>query len=82
MKLDVIMEAILAGEDEEAINELCNEMRAERTKVMIQQGGGDDLYFLNLTADQIRLLDWLINHGCVYDDIDYQFMDKIEAEEV
>lgn len=82
MKLDVIMKAILAGEDEEAINKLCDEMRTERTKVMIQQGGCDDPYFLNLTTDQIRLLDWLIVHSCMYDDVDYQLMDKIEMEEV
>lgn len=81
MKLDVIMKAILAGEDEEAINELCDEMRAERTKVMIQQDG-DGSYFLNLTADQIRLLNWLIDHDCVCDDFDFQLMDKIEVEEV
>lgn len=81
MKLDVIMKAILAGEDEETINELFDGMRTERTKVMIQQAG-DDPYFLNLTADQIRLLDWLIDHGCLYDELDYQLMDKIEVEEV
>lgn len=81
MKLDVIMKAILAGEDEEAINKLCDEMRAERTKVMIRQGD-DDPYFLSLTVDQIRLLNWLIDHSCVYDDVDYQLMDKIEVEEV
>lgn len=81
MKLDVIMKAILAGEDEEAINKLCDEMRAERTKVMIQYGG--ELHCaLNLTADQIRLLDWLIDNGYMYDDFDYQRMDKIEVEEV
>lgn len=81
MKLDVIMKAILAGEDEETINELFDGMRSERTKVMIQQGG-DDPYFLSLTADQIRLLNWLIDHGCVYDDFDFQLMDKIEMEEI
>lgn len=81
MKLDVIMKAILAGEDEETINELFDGMRTERTKVMIQQGD-DDPYFLSLTADQIRLLNWLIDHSCVYDDLDYQLMDKIEVEEV
>lgn len=81
MKLDVIMKAILAGEDEEAINKLCDEMRTERTKVMIQQDG-DGPYFLNLTADQIRLLNWLIDHGCMYDDLDCQIMDEIEVEEV
>lgn len=81
MKLDVIMKAILSGEDEEAVKELFDEMRAERTKVMIQQGG-ESPYFLNLTADQIRLLDWLIDHNCVYDDIDCQIMDKIKMEEV
>lgn len=81
MKLDVIMKAILAGEDEAAINKLCDEMRAERTKVMIQQG--DEVpYILNLTADQIRLLDWLIDNGYTYDDFDYQLMDKIKMEEV
>lgn len=81
MKLDVIMKAILAGEDEETINELFDEMRAERTKVMIQQGG-EFHYALNLTADQIRLLDWLIDNGYMYDDFDYQLMDKIEVTEV
>lgn len=80
MKLDVIMKAILAG-DEEVVNELLDEMHTERTKVMIQQGG-DFHYALNLTADQIRLLDWLIDHGYFYDDFDYQLMDKIEVEEV
>ena len=81
MKPDVIMKAILFGEDEEAVNELLDEMTKERTKVMILQDG-DAPYFLNLTADQIRLLDWLIDHGCIYDDFDYQLMDKIEVEEV
>lgn len=81
MKLDVIRKAILAGEDEEVINKLCDEMRAERTQVMIQQGN-EVPYLLNLTADQIRLLDWLIDHGYMYDDFDYQLMDKIEVEEV
>lgn len=81
MKLDVIMKAILAGEDEDAINKLCDEMRAERTKVMIQQGG-EGPFILNLTADQIRLLDWLIDNGYMYDDFDYQLMDKIEVAEV
>lgn len=81
MKLDVIRKAILAGEDEEAINKLCDEMRAERTKVMIRQGD-DDPCFLSLTVDQIRLLNWLIDHGCVYDDFDFQLMDEIEVEEV
>lgn len=81
MKLDVIRKAILAGEDEETINKLCDEMRAERTKVMIQQGG-ESPFILNLTADQIRLLDWLIDNGYMYDDFDYQLMDKIEVAEV
>lgn len=81
MKLDVIMKAILSGEDEEAVNELLDEMTKERTKVMIQQGG-EFHYALNLTADQIRLLDWLIDNGYMYDDFDYQLMDKIEVEEV
>lgn len=81
MKLDVIMKAILAGEDEETINELFDGMRTERTKVMIQQGG-DFHYALNLTADQIRLLDWLIDHGYMYDDFGFQPMDKIEVEEI
>ena len=80
MKLDVIMKAILAG-DEEGVNELLDEMTKERTKVMIRQGDNDP-YFLILTADQIRLLDWLIDHDCVYDDFDCQLMDKIEVEEV
>ena len=81
MKRDVIRKAILAGEDEEAINKLCDEMRAERTKIIIQLGG-EVPFALNLTADQIRLLDWLIDHGYMYDDFDYQLMDKIEVEEV
>lgn len=81
MKLDVIKKAILAGEDEEAINKLCDEMRAKRTNVMIQQGS-ECPYILNLTADQIRLLDWLIDHGYMYEDFDYQLMDKIKMEEV
>ena len=81
MKIDVIRKAILAGEDEEAINKLCEEMRAERTNVMIQQGS-EVPYILNLTADQIRLLDWLIDHGYMYEDFDYQLMDKIKMEEV
>lgn len=77
MKPDVIMKAILFGEDEEAVNE----MTKERTKVMILQG--DEVpYVLNLTADQLRLLEWLIDHGYMYDDFDYQLMDKIEVEEI
>lgn len=80
MKLDVIMKAILAG-DEEAVNELLDEMTKERTKVMIRQGD-DDPYFLNLTADQIRLLNWLIDHDCMWADFNFQLMDKIEVEEV
>lgn len=77
MKLDVIMKAILAGEDEEAVNE----MTKERTKVMILQG--DEVpYVLNLTADQLRLLEWLIDHSYMYDDFDYQLMDKIEVKEI
>ena len=81
MKRDVIRKAILAGEDEEAINKLCDEMRAERTTIIIQLGGKAP-FALNLTADQIRLLDWLIDHGYMYEDFDYQLMDKIEVEEV
>lgn len=81
MKLDVIMKAILSGEDEETVNELLNEMTKERTKVIILQDG-EVPFVLNLTADQIRLLDWLIDHGYMYDDFDYQRMDKIEVEEV
>ena len=81
MKLDVIMKAILAGESEETVNELLDEMAKKRTKVMIQQGG-EFHYALNLTADQIRLLDWLIDNGYMYDDFDYQLMDKIEVAEV
>lgn len=81
MKLDVIMKAILAGEDEETINELFDGMRTERKTVMIQQGDNGP-YFLNLTVDQIRLLNWLIDHDCVYDDFDFQLMDEIRAEEV
>lgn len=81
MKLDVIMKAILAGEDEEVVNELLDEMTKERKTVMIQQGDNGP-YFLNLTVDQIRLLNWLIDHDCVYDDFDFQLMDEIRAEEV
>lgn len=81
MKLDVIMKAILAGEDEEAINKLFDGMRTERTKVMIQYGD-EGPFILNLTADQIRLLDWLIDNGYMYDDFDYQLMDKIEVAEI
>lgn len=81
MKLDVIRKAILAGEDEAAITKLCDEIRAERTQVMIQQCS-EVPCVLNLTADQIRLLDWLIDHGYTYDDFDYQLMDKIKMEEV
>lgn len=80
MKLDVIMKAILAG-DEEVANELLDEMTKERKTVMIQQGDNGP-YFLNLTVDQIRLLNWLIDHDCVYDDFDFQLMDEIRAEEV
>lgn len=80
MKLDVIMKAILAG-DEEVVNELLDEMTKERKTVMIQQGDNGP-YFLNLTVDQIRLLNWLIDHDCVYDDFDFQLMDEIRAEEV
>lgn len=80
MKLDVIMKAILAG-DEEVANELLDEMAKERKTVMIQQGDNGP-YFLNLTVDQIRLLNWLIDHDCVYDDFDFQLMDEIRAEEV
>lgn len=80
MKLDVLRKAILAG-DEEVVNELLDEMTKERKTVMIQQGD-DGPYFLNLTVDQIRLLNWLIDHDCVYDDFDFQLMDEIRAEEV
>ena len=58
-----------------------DEMRAERTKVMIQLSG-EVPCVLNLTADQVRLLDWLIDHGYMYDDLDYQLMDEIEVEEI
>lgn len=81
MKLDVIMKAILSGEDEETVSELLNEIHTERKTVMIQQGDNGP-YFLNLTVDQIRLLNWLIDHDCVYDDFDFQLMDEIRAEEV
>lgn len=80
MKLDVLRKAILAG-DEEVVNELLDEMTKERKTVMIQQGDNGP-YFLNLTVDQIRLLNWLIDHDCVYDDFDFQLMDEIRAEEV
>lgn len=81
MKLDVIMKVILSGEDEETVNELLNEIHTEHKTVMIQQGDNGP-YFLNLTVDQIRLLNWLIDHDCVYDDFDFQLMDEIRAEEV
>lgn len=79
MKLDVIMKAILAGEDEETINELFDGMRTERTKVMIQQDC-DDPDFLSLTKDQIRLLRWLSEH--CYLDCEWSIFDEIEVEEV
>lgn len=79
MKLDVIMKAILAGEDEEAVKELFQEMDRERTKVMIQQNC-DDPDFLSLTKDQLRLLRWLSEH--CYLDCEWSIFDEIEVEEV
>ena len=79
MKLDVIMKAILAGEDEETVSELFQEMRTERTKLMIQQDC-DDPDFLSLTKDQIRLLHWLSEH--CYLDCEWSIFDEIEVEEV
>lgn len=79
MKLDVIMKAILAGEDEEMVNELFQDLNAERTKVMIQQDC-DDPDFLSLTKDQIRLLRWLSEH--CYLDCEWSIFDEIEVEEV
>lgn len=79
MKLDVIMKAILAGEDEEAVNELFQEMNGERIKVMIQQDC-DDPDFLSLTKDQLRLLRWLSEH--CYLDCEWSIFDEIEVEEV
>lgn len=78
MKLDVIMKAILAG-DEEAVNELFQEMNGERVRVMIQQDC-DDPDFLSLTKDQLRLLRWLSEH--CYLDCEWSIFDEIEVEEV
>ena len=79
MKLDVIMRAILNGEDEETVNELFQDLNAERTKVMITQDC-DDPDFLSLTKDQIRLLRWLSEH--CYLDCEWSVFDEIEVEEV
>lgn len=79
MKLDVIMKAILAGEDEEAVKELFQEMDGERIKVMIQLNC-DDPDFLSLTKDQLRLLRWLSEH--CYLDCEWSIFDEIEVEEV
>ena len=79
MKLDVIMRAILNGEDEETVNELFQDLNAERTKVMLTQNC-DDPDFLSLTKDQIRLLGWLSDH--CYLECKWSIYDKIEAEEV
>ena len=79
MKLDVIMKAILAGENEETVNELFQDLNAERTKVMLRQDC-DDPDFLSLTKDQIRLLRWL-SHNC-YLDCEWSIFDEIEVEEV
>ena len=81
MKLDVIMRAILNGEDEETVNELFQDLNAERTKVMLTQGSGDDPDFLSLTKDQIRLLGWLSDH-CYLDCCEWSIFDEIEVEEV
>ena len=79
MKLDVIMRAILNGEDEETVNELFQDLNAERTKVMLSQNC-DDPDFLSLTKDQIRLLGWLSDH--CYLDCEWSVFDEIEVEEV
>lgn len=79
MKLDVIMRAILNGEDEETVNELFQDLNAERTKVMLSQNY-DDPVFLSLTKDQIRLLRWLSEHCHL--DCKWGFVDEIEVEEV
>lgn len=79
MKLDVIMKAILNGEDEEMVNELFQDLNAERTKVMLTQDC-DDPDFLSLTKDQIRLLRWLSVH--CYLDCEWSIFDEIEVEEV
>lgn len=79
MKLDVIMRAILNGEDEETVNELFQDLNAERTKVMLTQDC-DDPDFLSLTKDQIRLLHWLSDH--CYLDCEWSVFDEIEVEEV
>lgn len=79
MKLDVIMKAILAGEDEEAVKELFQEMDGERVQVMLRQDCNDP-DFLSLTKDQIRLLRWLDDH--CYLDCKWNIFDGIEVEEV
>lgn len=79
MKLDVIMKAILNGEDEEMVNELFQNLNAERTKVMLTQDCNEP-DFLSLTKDQIRLLRWLSEH--CYLDCEWSIFDEIEVEEV
>lgn len=79
MKLDVIMRAILNGEDEETVNELFQDLNAERTKVILRQECCDP-DFLSLTKDQIRLLRWL-SENC-YLDCEWSIFDEIEVEEV
>lgn len=79
MKLDVIMKAILNGEDEEMVNELFQDLNAERTKVMLTQDC-EDPDFLSLTKDQIRLLRWLSEH--CYLDCEWSIFDEIGVEEV
>ena len=79
MKLDVIMRAILNGEDEETVNELFQDLNAERTKVMLSQDCTDP-DFLSLTKDQIRLLRWLSDNG--YLECEWSVFDEIEVEEV
>lgn len=79
MKLDVIMRAILNGEDEETVIELFQDLNAERTKVILRQEC-EDPDFLSLTKDQIRLLRWL-SHNC-YLDCEWSIFDEIEVEEV
>ena len=79
MKLDVIMRAILNGEDEETVNELFQDLNAERTKVMLSLQC-EDPDFLSLTKDQIRLLRWLSEH--CYLDCEWSIFDEIGVEEV
>lgn len=79
MKLDVIARAILNGEDEETVNELFQNLKAERTKVMLRQDCSDS-DFLSLTKDQIRFLRWLSDH--CYLDCEWSVFDEIEVEEI